>query len=90
MTRRKSNTRYWCAAVALTLLLFVLSERRANTYRKCIYLYEGMQTTNNAQMRAEIERYIGRPNCDIYRLPVRPRYKHFWDDYNVELHNWSE
>ena len=92
MTRRRTHHhRYWACALALALLLFLLSERRANTYRRVIYLYEGMaKSSNEPEMRTEIERYIGRPNCDVYRLPIRPRYKHFWDDYNTEMHNWSE
>ena len=76
--KRKTNDRKWGAAVLLLLLVLFLNARKANTYRKVIYLYESDPVAN----RAQIERYIGRPHYDIYRLPVRPRYKHFWDEYN--------
>ena len=78
MTKRKTNDRKWGVAVLLLLLLLLLNTRRLNDYRTVIYLYESGSVAN----RERIERYIGRPNCDVYRLPVRPRYKHFWDEYN--------
>lgn len=76
--KRRNNDWKWGAALILLLLVLLLFSRRANDYRKVIYLYEDGSSKN----RERIERYIGRPNYDVYRLPVRPRYKHFWDDYN--------
>lgn len=78
MTKRKTNDKKWGAAVAVLLLILLLNARKANDYRKVIYLYED----GSAKNRELIERYVGRPNYDVYRLPVRPRYTHFWDEYN--------
>ena len=96
MTKRHDKHQKWIGVASLLLLLFLLSVRRANTYRKVIYHYEGMTTATPAtqsEYRSDIERYVGRPNFDVYRLPKRPRYKHFWDDYNTKTphyHDYSE
>ena len=78
MTKRRTNDKKWGVAVAVLLLILLLNARKANDYRRVIYLYEDGREKNWER----IERYVGRPNYDPYHLPVRPRYTRFWDEYN--------
>ena len=75
------------AAIMAVALLFVLQGRRAHTYRKVIYDFQGIQDARTQQerdsLRADIERKVGRANTPWYQLQRAPRYRHFWDEYNT-------
>lgn len=74
-------------AVRILLAIIVLSMWvRIRDYRAVIYDYQRMSTADNyqrADAQERIERKVGRANYPYDRLTKRPRYPHFWDDYNT-------
>ena len=74
------------ARIILALILFSMW-LRIRDYRAVIFDYQRMAETSETFVRSNaqerIERKIGRANYPYDRLPKRPRYPHFWDDYNL-------
>lgn len=73
--------------ILVALILFVMW-MRVRDYRTIIYDYQRTADTYDTALRTSaqerIERKIGRANYPYDRLPKRPRYPHFWDDYNAK------
>ena len=74
-----------CARILVALILCSMW-LRIRDYRAVIFDYQRMAETSESSARSSaqerIERKIGRANYPYDRLPKRPRYPHFWDDYN--------
>ena len=76
------------AAKILLALLLISMWLRIRDYRAVIFDYQRVATSADTSVRTEalqrIERKIGRANYPYDRLPKRPRYPHFWDDFNAK------
>lgn len=69
----------------LMALIVICMWVRLRDYRAVIYDYQRTaESSERAEAQERIERMIGRANYPYDRLPKRPRYPHFWDDYNVK------
>ena len=73
--------------ILVALIVFTMWIR-IRDYRAVIYDFqrtaESSETILRSDAQERIERKIGRANYPYDRLPNRPRYPHFWDDYNVK------
>ena len=87
MKKDKNTRRAIVAAVVAVAVVFALNARRAHTYRKVIYDYQGIEDARSGSeadsLWADIERKVGRANTPWVKLPRAPRYRHFWDEYNT-------
>ena len=81
-TDRAARTALRILAALVLLALWI----RVRDYRSVIYDYQRTTDLSETSLRSDaqerIERKIGRANYPYDRLPKRPRYPHFWDDYN--------
>lgn len=88
MERNKTDKAIRTAAKILVALIFLSMWLRIRDYRAVIFDYQRVTTTTDTAVRADamlrIERRIGRANYPYDRLPKRPRYPHFWDDFNAK------
>lgn len=77
---RKIRHNLGIAAALFGLAFLLLAAVRARDYKKVILTYEERtELAVSEPDSSRIVRLIGRPDRPYYRLPKRPRYKHFWE-----------
>lgn len=88
MERNKTDRAIKTTIKILVALIVFTMWVRIRDYRAVIYDFQRTAESSDTILRADaqerIERKIGRANYPYDRLPKRPRYPHFWDDYNVK------
>lgn len=86
MEKNRTDTALRTGIRVLLAIIFISMWMRIRDYRAVIFDYQRMaetaDTSTRLQAQERIERRVGRANYPYDRLPKRPRYPHFWDDYN--------
>lgn len=86
MERNKTDRAARTAITIIVALIVFTMWVRIRDYRAVIFDYQRTIDVSDSSLRSDaqerIEKKIGRANYPYDRLPKRPRYPHFWDDYN--------
>ena len=86
MERNKTDRAMRTGIRILVALIVFTMWMRIRDYRAVIFDYQRTIDVSDTSLRSDaqerIEKKIGRANYPYDRLPKRPRYPHFWDDYN--------
>ena len=82
MERNKTDKAIRTGIRILVALIVFTMWVRIRDYRAVIFDYQRTIDVSDTSAQERIERKIGRANYPYDRLPKRPRYPHFWDDYN--------
>lgn len=84
----RRDKRFWArvAVTALAFMLYASMAVRNYSYRQVIYAYQRLTETADSTEVERLERTIaqrvGTAHTPYDELPKRPRYIHFWDEYN--------